>query len=152
MSTVSAAKCNKIFKIITSTSPDITLNTSDGESFKAHTSIASFLIESSAVFGNLFTFNMPESSSKYSVDIDFSGQVVVEMLRYIYFGIVENIEEVNVELFKAANVYQIENLAELCRKSMLISVKKENAFELALLADVYDLKELFEATCNIIQK
>lgn len=97
-----------IFDILTSVlsagDGDVLIKTDDGMVLKAHKSILS---KKSSVFQNMFSIDMEEAATK-SVDIiDFKGPVMQELLRFIYFGKVNNIDQVNIELFKAAKVYDI---------------------------------------------
>lgn len=86
-----------IFNMITTASdPDVFIKTDDGIVLKAHKSILS---EKSSVFQSMFTIDMEEAASQ-SVDIiEFKGPVMKELLRFIYFGKVRDLEQVNMELF-----------------------------------------------------
>lgn len=134
-------------------SPDsndlIDINTDDGTVLKAHKNLLSL---KSIVFEAMFTIGMKETWSK-SVDvIEFDGPVMRELLRFIYFGKVQNIEQINVELFKAAKVYEIAKLPEICLPSIIATVSQENVYERVLLADVYELEELFQQCCSVIKE
>lgn len=145
------SKLNTIFDVITAQSleSDVLLRTEDGMVLRAHKSILS---KKSTVFKSMFTIDMEETANR-SVDIiEFKGSVMQELLRFIYFGNVQNIERMNCELFKAARVYDVAELAEICLKSIISSVDLENVIIIAQLADVHDLPELFDYCCEKIQK
>lgn len=138
---------DNIFKVVTSTEPDVEISTDDGVNIRAHKSILS---DKSEVFRALFATEMEEADSN-SVDIiDFTGPVMQELLRFIYFGNVHNIEDVNVELYKAADVYDIELLREICLKSISDGVSRDNVTELVKFANQYSLDDLFSKCCDKI--
>lgn len=143
------SKSDSIFDVIKSYDSDVLINTDDGMVLKAHKSVLSM---KSTVLQNMFTIDMEETASK-SVDIiEFKGQVMEELLRFIYFGNVHNIEQVDVELFKAAKVYEIAELPEICLKSITASVNHENVIDIVQLADVHGLDELFQLCCGKIRQ
>lgn len=97
----------------------------------------------------MFNIDMEEAASR-SVDIiEFKGSVMRELLRFIYHGLVKNIEEVDVELLKAATVYQIEKLPEFCAESIVARLNYENVIEFVQLADLYNLEVLFDHCCAV---
>lgn len=139
-----------IFEMITSLpESDVLIKTDDGMTHRAHKSVLS---EKSAVFNSMFTIDMEEAANN-SVDIiEFKGPVMKELIRFIYFGKVNNIEKMNVELFKAAKTYEIANLSELCLKSIIdVGITHKNVIEVVELAHVYDIHQLFDHCCEKIQ-
>lgn len=132
------------FDIMMASDADVLIKTDDGTTFKAHKAILS---GKSAVFHAMFNIDMEEAASK-SVDIiDFKGPVMRELLRFIYFGHVKNIKDIDAELLQAAIVYQIEKLPESCVESMTARLNNDNVIEFVRLADLYDLELLFDHCC-----
>lgn len=72
---------------------------------------------------------------------DFGDEVIQELLRYIYCGRIENMEEMSSALRKAADKYLLEVLKIVCLENMcaLLSdaVTFENAIELLRLTTNY---------------
>lgn len=122
----------------------ILIRTHDGMTFKAYKEI---LGEKSIVFKNMFSTNMEESANKIVEIIGFSGQIMQELLRFVYYGHVQNIESLNVELFKAANVYDIGVLPEICLDSITAGLTRDNVIDIVVFADIYGLNELFQSCC-----
>lgn len=71
-----------------------------------------------------------------------------ELLRFIYFGNVENISEIDVELYKAADVYNIADLRPICLQSINSGISNENVVKVAEFADQHDLNDLFIKCCD----
>lgn len=112
----------------------------------------SVLSEKSSVFKNMFAIDMEEAASQ-SVDIiDFSGAVMRELLRFIYFGNVRRLKQINIELYKAAHVYDIEDLHKICLASIQASLSRDNVLDVVLFADVYSHQDLFEECCEMISR
>lgn len=140
---------DNIFIKLTSSESDILIKTDDGMTLRANKAVLS---EKSSVFQSMFSIDMEEAASQ-SVDIiEFKGPVMQELLRFIYFGNVHNIEQLNIELFKAAKVYEIAGLPEICLKSITAGVDFDNVVDIAQFADVYDLDHLFNDCCEKIQR
>lgn len=140
---------DNIFSKLTSSQSDVLIKTDDGTILRANKAVLS---EKSSVFQSMFTIDMEEATSK-SVDIiDFKGPVMQELLRFIYFGNVHNIDQFNIELFKAAKVYEIAELPEICLKSITAGVDYKNVVYIAQFANVYDLDQLFNSCCAKIQR
>lgn len=139
-----------IFEMITTLSEsDVIIKTDDGSTLKAHRSVLS---QKSTVFKSMFTIDMEETANK-SVDIiEFKGPVMRELIRFAYFGKVHNIDQVNVELFKAAKVYEIAGLPEICLKSIIdVGINLTNVINIVELSDIYDIHHLFNHCCKKIQ-
>lgn len=140
------SETDDIFNMIT-TSPesDFLIKIDDGTVLKAHKSL---LRKKSPVFDEIFSMDMAIDS----IDIiDFKGRVIQEMLRFIYFGNVQNIEQINIELLKAAKAYKIDELSVVCMKSIVAGVNYDNVINIVKFADENDSKELFNLSCEKIQ-
>lgn len=139
------SETDDIFNMMT-TSPesDVLVKINDGTIMKAHKYLLS---KKSPVFNDLFSNNMDIDSINIT---DFKGLVIQELLRFIYFGNVQNIEQINIELFKAAKTYEIDELSVLCLRSIVAAVNYDNVVDIVKLADEYDSKELFNLCCKKI--
>lgn len=116
---------------------DVKLNC-EGTEFKVHKCV---LMARSPVFQAMFEADMKEKQ-KMEVDIeDFPKTAVLDMIRFIYLGKLENV--VNSEaLFKLAGKYQIKELQDLCCKKFIETVTRENVIERGILGDIHSSEEL----------
>lgn len=137
------------FNALTAADADsVLLKTHDGMTLKACKQI---LGAHSSVFESMFEIDMQEASKKAVEIIDFSGSVMQELLRFIYSGEVRGIENIEVELYEAAKVYEIAELPELCLKSIVRSLTVANVFEIVVFADLHGVDDLFNECCEIIR-
>lgn len=130
---------------------DFIIKASDGEELDAHKIILSARSE---VFEAMLSADMEEKATdEVSID-DFDSTVLHELLRFIYCERVENMEKVDIELFKVAEKYGIERLPELCLDSIFNRIDETNVVEIAVFAQVYEdrkiLNDLFTACVLII--
>lgn len=146
----SSSADDSVFDVITATSEsNVLIKTDDGMALKANKSVLS---EKSSVFKSMFTIDMEEAASK-SVDIiEFKGPVMRELIRFIYFGKVRDLEQINMELYKAAEVYNVQELREICLKSIITEICQENFFDVVQFAELYDIRPVFDYCCNKIKK
>lgn len=90
-----------------------------GQKFEVHRSI---LANASPVFATLFTAKMKESRTGQCIVNDIEPEIFVLLLRFIYGGkIPENLNEVAMELYKAAKYYKIDELKEICGSKLFVS-------------------------------
>lgn len=92
---------------------DLTIISADGKRFYVHKGI---LASRSNVFKA--TFDEMEKTQKFLVIEDFSYKVLLEMLRFIYCGKVNEINPSVSELMYAAEKYCIEDLKILCEETI----------------------------------
>lgn len=112
---------------------DLTIISADSKELHVHKVILSI---SSPVFEKMFEHDMTERKEN-KVDIeDFNHEVLYEMFRFLYCGKVEKIHEIICDLLRAAEKYSILNLKELCEERMMKSLRKENAIEYLIAADL----------------
>lgn len=138
-----------ILEILTAVdSESVRLKTTDGVILKACKQI---LGAHSSVFKRMFEIDMQEVSRNV-VDIYFSGSVIQELLRFVYFRKVQEIEEFQLELYKAAKVFKIADLLETYLKNIRESLTELNALKLVEFAVLYDLNELFNECCEKIRR
>lgn len=137
---------NRFFALMTNTNPsnDVILQTSDGEQFKASISILS---DNSVVFARMFANDMTEKSSGIVNVKDFSGAAMREFLRFICLGEIEQLEDIALELYEVAKVYQVDNLKKLCLKSLESQITKENITRSLEFADLHGESQLFDSCC-----
>ena len=128
---------------------DVTLCLGD-EKIPAHKVI---LASKSPVFDKMFSTDMSESrSNEAKVPNDIRLEVFNELLKFIYTGQVEKLEELALEIFKAAHFYQIEDLKLICEHVLRKTFKIENAINVLILAENYDAECLKEHCVAFILK
>ncbi|XP_057321488.1 speckle-type POZ protein-like [Microplitis mediator] len=127
---------------------DVVINVG-GTNFEAHKSI---LMARSPVFAAMFSHDMIEKKeSKISISIpDITPRVFEKVLEYIYTDKVTGLDEINVDLLKAADKYQLRSLKNICQASLGKILTLENAFYLMALADLYNATHLLEFTTNFL--
>ena len=82
----------------------------------------------------MFSHNFQETRSNRVVITDLEPEAVLEMIRYIYNSRVQNLERVNRHLLAAADKYNIQDLKEICERSLCDSMSVENVSSLLLFA------------------
>ncbi|XP_055953907.1 uncharacterized protein LOC129989409 [Argiope bruennichi] len=128
---------------------DVTLR-ADGKSLPAHKSVLS---ARSPVFKVMFTHDMREKTSKI-VDIpDFNADTVGCLLLYIYKNTVENLEwEGVVDLFRAADKYQLLDLKKKCSIILKSNFSVSSVCTILSLADMHEERDLLKAAEDFISR
>lgn len=125
---------------------DVTVKTADGVKMKLH----KFLMTArSTTFNQMFNIEMKEKETGFVEIKDFDSDVLKELFRFIYYGQVENLDSIDVELYKAAQRYDIKDLPEICMESIVENINKRDVVELLELADVFKETELFNYVAHI---
>lgn len=121
---------------------DFKLKMNDNRVLKAHRAILS---ARSPVFLSMLTNNMQEAA-ECSVDIpDYDSQTMKELLRFVYYNEVENLDEVATDLIFAAEKYQIEPLKKVCSEHILSKLELDNVVDLLGLFDrITGMETLFK--------
>ncbi|KAM8708468.1 hypothetical protein ACLKA7_015443 [Drosophila subpalustris] len=127
---------------------DVKIITADGKMIQAHKAILS---ARSKVFAAMFKHSMKENTENCVVISDFNGDVVSEMIRFIYTGEAPNLEEMNVDLLGAADKYELDRLKAMCAKSMGDSLCMKTAPTVLKTAELYGLKDLKLKTIEFIK-
>lgn len=109
---------------------DLTLDVNDNV-FHCHKFM---LAKKSDVFDAMFSHDFAETVSNKVVITDLESDAVLEMLRFIYTGKVQQMEKVNKMVLAAADKYNIADLKESCEKSLCNSMTVDNVCSLLLLA------------------
>lgn len=127
---------------------DVTFKLGD-KTFRAHKAI---LVARCPVFAAMFNQEMKEKISDH-VDVnDVRPEVFQELLRFIYTGRVQRMEEFGIaELLIAADKYLLENLKQRCAASLAKQLSKENCLEILVLADQYSLVNLKDTAIDFLR-
>lgn len=104
----------------------------------------------STVFAAMFSHQMQESKENYIKIADFNGNVVEEMLRFIYTGKAPNLHELNEDLLVAADKYALDRLKALSAESLRTNLSSTTAIRVYNLADIHNIVELKTAAAEYI--
>lgn len=117
----------------------------EGEEIKAHKAI---LAARSPRFRKLFIENPGKSEFEVS---DVTKEVFDGVLRFIYCGCVKNLK-VNLELMKAAGIYEIGGLKKICESQLVSNLTGANVAEIFQVAHHFDSLVLKRAAFRVIQR
>ncbi|KAJ8667064.1 hypothetical protein QAD02_008726 [Eretmocerus hayati] len=124
---------------------DLTLIT-PSKSFEVNRKILS---SRSVVFRAMFEHDMKEKveSTVYIEDID--SEIIQELLRYIYCNRVECFDD-PMQLFRAADKYQIDDLKLMCLEKLCDQITVGNAVEIYIFANSCDDKKSIDHAIDYI--
>jgi speckle-type POZ protein len=124
---------------------NVVLVSVDGQEFNAHRCI---LAAHSEVFEKMLDSPMKESELM-RIQLDFPGNVVKELLNYLYSGtcLFENLE---VDLFKISHMYGVSSLMAVCENIMIDNLTVENASKSLWFAKQYGIGLLYEAAADLL--
>lgn len=125
---------------------DLLVRTSDGNVLKLHKFP---LITRSNTFNRMFNSDMSENESGVLEIKDFDSVVLTELFRFIYYNHVENLGDIDMELYKAAEKYLMQELKEKCLQSIFETIMKKDIIEVLEFADFHGKKSLFEYGASI---
>ncbi|XP_065203808.1 uncharacterized protein LOC135833912 [Planococcus citri] len=116
---------DKIFNLSRPVSGDVTLVSNDGKAFKAHRLILS--ARSSFFAGT--------DMSSRKVKIDCNGEILEQMLQYIYTGKPEKLNLLAKDVLLAADKFNLPGLKAMCEETLLSTLSVDNAVGMLLFAD-----------------
>lgn len=94
-----------------------------------------FLATNSPVFKAMLTSNMKETNNNEIQIDDIEPEVMTEFLELIYTGKSSNLDKFAMDLFIAADKYQINSLKEICEEALISSLEIDNCLSLLLVGD-----------------
>jgi hypothetical protein len=118
---------------------DFTLVTHDGDEIFVHKNILSIR---SPVFEAMVNTKLQEGNEKKAVIDDIESKSLIELIRFIYSGRVNEIEPIAHELLYAAGKYDLQDLRPLCVKSLALNITLDTALSIFILADLHDEDKL----------
>jgi len=90
----------------------------------------------------MFKHSMKETSENCVTISDFSFDVVMEMLRFIYTGEAPNLKDMAVNLMAAADKYELDGLKAMCANYMGDHLSIDSAPIVLKAADLYNMEHL----------
>ncbi|XP_070508297.1 speckle-type POZ protein-like [Chironomus tepperi] len=127
---------------------DFQIITSDGKEIYVHRNILSIR---SPVFEAMITSTMKEGTEKKVLIDDIDGRTLMELIRFVYSGKVNEIDSIATELIYAANKYDLQDLKPLCVESLAFNIDVNNALETLVLADLHQEKYLKKFAIDFIK-
>lgn len=123
----------------------------DGKTLRVHKDVLS---SRCSVFETMFSQEWREQTTQTVTIKDFNYKTILAMIEFIYFGGGDDDYEEDAadpeELLKAAHMYQLHQLKNMCEKRLCESVQKSNISGYMALADDYDLPNLKSAVFTFI--
>ncbi|TGZ51688.1 Protein roadkill [Temnothorax longispinosus] len=128
---------------------DITVRV-DGREIQAHKAI---LDVQSDYFSRMLKSKMSETQNNYVTIEDIDYETVREMLRFMYTGKVENLEDLEkiINLFFAADKYELTELKVMCEKTLSTRITVEYAAEILKFTDLFRADDLKAEALNFIK-
>jgi kelch-like protein 2/3 len=127
---------------------DIKIEANDGVTFNAHKTI---LIARSPVCLKMLTIKMEEPATNTVKVEDFDSKTMRVLLRFIYCGEVQDLEENAKSLIFAADKYEVNQLKEICIDELVKKVSEENVVETLIIADrISGTEKLVKACIAVI--
>ncbi|KAL5286789.1 SPOPL.2 family protein [Megaselia abdita] len=99
----------------------------------------------------IFAAIMSETKTKMEIP-DLSYDAVVEFLRYIYTGQVENIDNISQDLLLASIKYGMEGLKPICFENIISKMDVANGADVLVFAHENKLQELKKAALDYFKK
>lgn len=125
---------------------DVTLVCGQRE-FPVHKAILS---SRSKVFQAMFEHKMLENERSRVLIEDIDGEIMHEILRFIYTGKTQNIEKIADALLPAADKYCLERLKVQCEETLCTTIDKDNVVDTLILADLHSATQLRQQAIDFI--
>jgi hypothetical protein len=97
----------------------------------------------------MFGAGMKEVKEKVVEIKEVDPKILLEFLRFLYLGVVENMAEVSPLLFELADRYLMEDLKETCVYYMVHHVTVLNVVELFCLSKKFNIPSLCAKTKSV---
>ena len=121
----------------------------NGCRFQAHKAILS---ARSPVFAAMFRTETREFQTNTVYLDDIEQDVFTELLRFIYTGCANNLNQVGENLLIAADKYGLEDLKFMCERELWNNLTVENAAQILILSDIHSADKLKNKAISFINK
>jgi speckle-type POZ protein len=98
----------------------------------------------------MFEHKMLENERSRVEIEDIDGDIMLEILRFIYTGKTQNIEKLADELLPAADKYCLERLKVQCEETLCTTIDKDNVADTLILADLHSAAQLRQQAIDFI--
>lgn len=126
---------------------DMTL-IADGNRFSVHKTI---LIARSPVFAAMFQHNIKEVHENEVDILDVDGDVLEQMIRFMYTGKVDKLDVLAGRLLTAADKYALEDLKQLCDRAIFENLSLTNVVSSLIIADRHNSVILKEQAIDFMK-
>ena len=126
---------------------DVTLQV-EGKEFKAHKVV---LAASSPVFAAMFKEGTKEHQDNNVNIEDIDSDVFDVFLRFLYSGQVDQLAEIYLDLFAAADKYDVQPLREICIHHMATNISVDNAVDVLALAERHSVEPIKSLALQFIK-
>jgi len=106
----------------------------------------------SPVFKTMLELDMKEKQTGRIEIKDMNLEVFEDLLKYIYTSEAPNIDDHTLDLFSAADLYQLEDLKKLCEMKLSFGIDVANCINLLILGDLHQAQSLKAAALEFIAK
>lgn len=127
---------------------DITIRV-DERNFQCHKII---LAAKSQVLRELLTNHMNGNLGNVMEFTDIKAEIFEEVLRYMYTGKVNNLQEYGIDILRAANQYKLEHLKNMCEEFLVAKLTHDNVVETLKIADACNAPFLVKHCSHYILK
>lgn len=128
---------------------DITIETSDGQTFRA----AKCILSRSPVFDKMLSNGEWKEAKEGIIKIkDITFDAIYELVRYLYCDEVPKLSEMTLDLLIAADKYDITGLKEICLRHLTSQISMENFVEIFIHCDHLNISELKKSVIDFIVK
>lgn len=123
----------------------------NGKVFKIHRVV---LAARSDFFAKMFSTDMQEAADSKAELKGIEINTFEEVLHYIYTGsVTENADRISMDLYAAADIYQIEGLKSICICVIRKNLSESNALDTYKFADLYKIEgDLKQEAFHIIKR
>lgn len=119
------------------------------KAFKVHKNI---LASQSETMRAMFTTNFIEFVLGECIVDDIEPEIFQLMLHFMYAGkICANLDDVAMDLYRAAHYYRIVKLMEICKENIHFRLNASNAQEIYELSTLYDMEDVKLEAWNIVK-
>lgn len=98
----------------------------------------------------MFEHKMLENERSRVQIEDIDGDIVYEILRFIYTGKAQNLDTLADALLPAADKYCLERLKVQCEEALCTSIDRENVADTLILADLHSAAQLRQQAIDFI--
>ncbi|CAF0994194.1 unnamed protein product [Adineta steineri] len=104
----------------------------------------------SRVFQAMFEHKMLENERSRVEIEDIDGDIMLEILRFIYTGKTHNIDKLADALLPAADKYCLDRLKVQCEETLCTIIDKDNVADTLILADLHSAQQLRQQAIDFI--
>jgi speckle-type POZ protein len=98
----------------------------------------------------MFEHKMLENERSRVEIEDIDGDIMLEILRFIYTGKTQNIEKLADALLSASDKYCLERLKVQCEETLCTTIDKDNVADTLILADLHSATQLRQQAIDFI--